>query len=309
MFPWIYVTLFLCLFFLYLPHFPLNSHIKFVYFTSFKNKTQKKSSNYQPSVSWVPSSSFYDRLTIGAGKVRYLRNYFENLKQLDEIKARCLSSPDLLYSNRLTQTEQTTIMTQLKEWSEYGSKSREELRNIGKAEIERKQKKEQKTPISYSAERLNENEICTMCPVHLEKRQQSNNWNLHKCQSVPDFNTYCQCEHEDHLIPQPRQKFPETYVCRKKDLCQISKDTQPGSYKLNKNYPGIYCKPVKQPEPIPAGSMDFLNRSPCHRSRYQTLRNIKNTQFSKKKKKMGTDQRRQFLQNQIADDSDDEDGR
>lgn len=103
---------------------------------------------------WVPTH-LYDRLAFGNGKVHALRALFEQTQ-----RHRSLSSPDLRRSrppststsaaahpaDRLTAVEQQSVMRQLRQWSEFGSRD-----SIASS------------PVSGSLDRLDDVPACPTC--------------------------------------------------------------------------------------------------------------------------------------------------
>lgn len=155
---------------------------------------QRERKRTAPPPPWMPLN-FLDKLAFGHGKVQALRNYFETLKapgdrQQTSNSFLTHSSPDLSRKpGQYTWEEQRSVMEQLREWSEHGTKSPARLSSAPRK----------------STSVLNISEACAECPANGSTLGSS----IFK--SAPDIHCY------DEMLGAERthKKFPDAYIVRK----------------------------------------------------------------------------------------------
>lgn len=220
----------------------------------------------QKQISWVPSQSVYDKLPFGHGKVQVLRRYFENMQTSETIEPAQLlsvSSPDLSRkSDRLSTAEKLSVMEQLREWSEFGIQA-----NSGG----------HVTSSTTSLSKTNTFDMPTKASNLIIMSDKS--------VSVPDVNDYELTG--NMIIPEPRKKFPDAYIIRKKGpQCNVTLSSLNNQHKnlLNRSFPELFPQHPKMVtnKSIYLTDRDCTNQSPCMRSRILTLRKIKHSQTMKK---------------------------
>lgn len=206
--------------------------------------------------SWMPSN-FYQRLTTGPGKVQFLRNYFENLRATERKRQMHQSSPDIFdeTADRLSSTEQMSIIRQLDEWSRFGTRPRETMVVKNRTG-------------SVSNLIGNSNADCCLCRD--DDTDERSKMLAEKCTSVPDVSHYALTE-----ITSERKKFPDAYIVRKQNAGSLRR-----THVSEQCIPAMFYEPTRTVHVVDAPATTI--HSPCHRSRFQTLRNIKNIQMRKR---------------------------
>lgn len=226
---------------------------------------------------WNPPE-FCDRIAYGNGKVRALKNYFENLK-LAESRQFSESSPDLSKkSDKLTETERQMVLEQLKEWSEFGTSANEATSSQTQSH-NNSSKAIQTNPLTHSVLNLtvttsfNDNS----CKDRLTVATRSN--------SEPDVNDYFITE--DMILPQPKKKHNTRKDSVKppgKSFCTNIKTT----HKFTKSCPNL-CRStsnLEKPYYVSSKLRTSIYNSPCHRSHNVTVRKVKQQQRNGKRAKM-----------------------
>lgn len=208
----------------------------------------KNMSKFAYITTWKPPP-FFNKMHFGHGKVQALKNYFEKLKFSD---TNSKSTPDLRNENdqmKLTSPERHKVLTELQEWSEFGTKSKT-------------------SPHATTQNSISTNPI-TRSVFNLTVTTSINDKNLHtiklneRCQSEPDVSE--------------RKKFPDAYIVRKQkvstNICTHHK-VQNSCPNLNETKQSNDKKPFV----ISSRLKTNIYNSPCHRSTYTTLRQIKKNQ-------------------------------
>lgn len=201
----------------------------------------KEERRWKPS-NWVPTN-LYDRLAFGNGKVQALRSFYESHQKRKQQRL-TESSPDLHQkSNKLTATEQQSVMQQLREWSDFGSQP----------EIP-----------SQSVDNLAGQNPCNTCLQLTHQSEPNIDMECHRIKPTSSSRT-------------KPSKAPNAYLIRRKgDVC--CKHTNQKD--LSQSVPELFQKPTRIVY-VP-NSPQLVYGSPSGSSKSITLRKIKHAQSRKK---------------------------
>lgn len=237
-----------------------------------KNQQHSKiNSKFAYIAAWKPPK-FFDKLQFGHGKVQALKNYFEQMKfSTENHKVTTQSTPDLTHSDKLTANEREKVLTELREWSEFGT-----AKSMSTKKMQNFATKATSTicanPITRSVFNLtvtttfNDDTTMTSSTTKLSDASR-------RSTSEPDV---CQ-----------RKKFPEAYIVRRRQKVT----TNISSTKSCPNLNATKVSPTLTTRKLHDKSKAFIinsklkaniYNSPCHRSNFTTLRQIKKNQKTNK---------------------------
>lgn len=233
-----------------------------------KSVTIKDVPKIQPyKVCWTkPTTTNY-----GNGKVKALTKYFDFLHNFDEnfIKE-SQSTPDLRFDDnlikkesktKLTSNEQNLILKQLKEWSLYGSMGKTD--SITKCYLHSNKKPLSSSLINLSSENYGK---CKHLDKIYNKIDKVNLTNV-KSKSTPNIDQFLL--HEDFY--KIDEKFPDAFIINKKKICKKNCNSiENCDINLTKNSYAFYNK-----------SCPDLFKSPCHKPKNMTLKQIKKNKRNK----------------------------
>lgn len=207
-----------------------------------------KPTKFASIAAWKPPA-FFDKMNFGHGKVQALKNYFEKMKFRAGTVPISQSTPDLSStddgdtSQKLGAAERQKVLEQLQEWSEFGTADKPKC-----------------TSASFVTPKPKWRSVLNLTVTTSFNR---------KCQSAPDIRHH--------------KKFPDAYIVRRQKVCTNIKST---AHDLRKSCPDLAddAGTPGRPKPFVISSKLKTNiySSPCHRSSYQTLRKIKQTQKASK---------------------------
>lgn len=228
-------------------------------------------------VIWTKPPPTNNSLKYGNGKVKALTKYFDCLQFSDEnFMKESQSTPDLRFDDnlinkeckKLTSNEQNLILTQLKEWSQYGTMGKTD--SITKCYLHSDKKPLSSSLINLSSENYGK---CR----HLDKiynKIDKVNLNV-KSKSTPNIDQYLL--HEDFY--KIDEKFPDAFIINKKKICKKNCNSiENRDINLTKNSYSFYNKSC--PNLFKQSPIDLFN-SPFHKPNNMTLKQIKKNKRNK----------------------------
>lgn len=235
-----------------------------------KQRPNPSTHTYPDKFAYIPvhgkqiASPIETKCMFGSGKVKALRNYFEQLKMPRLSK----SSPDLSKGSnkKLTSPERQKVLDQLKIWSEFGTieKSNDSINERMNKHLD---------PVTRSV--LNLTVTATFDEhEHTSKIQLMES---ERSSSEPNINisTGATSNANQH------KKFPESYIVRKQKITTNIQTME----NCAQSCPNLHCQKVssKADNSIFNSKLKAsIYNSPCHRSTYLTLRKIKQNKKANK---------------------------